>query len=337
MWAVSKKKLAYIGLSLIVSVLLIWILLRQVDIKDFLYTFSNIFFPALLAFFAISLFGSFLRAWRYKLLLYPQKIGWGKIFLVTFIRNLFVDLLPVRIGSLSYIYILNKRLNISFNTATSSFVVAFVYDFISLSPFLILAILAVGLGATSLSTPLMLLFSILFFVIMLVIYWQLPGLFRFLIAIYRIFLRVIKSDQNNWAILSIEKLQLTVTDIEQIRKRQTDLPIFLLSLGIRMAKYGSLFILLFALLQVHGYTLGSLSIWKTILGITGAEMTGYLPIKGIGGFGTWETGWTLILMLLGFESRIAVLSSGIHLVTNLFEYTLGLLSILFLALPISKK
>ncbi len=333
----SKKRIGYILLSLVISIVLIWILLRQVDTKDFLYTFSNIFLPALLAFFVISLLGSFLRAWRYKLLLYPQKISWGNMFLVTFIRNLFVDLLPVRIGSLSYIYILNKRLNVSFNTATSSFVVAFIYDLISLSPFLILAIIAVGLGTTSLSTPLMLLFSVLFLVIMLVLYWQLLGLCRIFITIYRIFLRIIKSDQKEWAVVSIEKLQLTVTDIAQIRKRRTDLPVFLLSIGIRMAKYGALYILLFALLQVHGYTLGSLSIWKTILSITGAEMTGFLPIKGLGGFGTWESAWAGMQSLLGFELRIAVLSSGIHLVTNLFEYILGLLSILFLALPFSKK
>lgn len=319
------------------SVVLILILLSKIETKDFLYTLSHIFLPALLAFFAISLLGTVLRAWRYKLLLYPQKISWGNIFLVTFIRNLFVDLLPVRIGSLSYIYILNKRLNVSFNTATSSFVVAFVYDLISLSPFLILAIIAVGLGTTSISTPLMLLFSILFLVIMLVIYWQLLGLCRILITIYRIFLRIIKSDQKKWAVVSIEKLQLTITDISQIRKRRTDLPVFLLSIGIRMAKYGALYILLFALLQVHGYTLGSLSIWKTILSITGAEMTGFLPIKGIGGFGTWESAWAGMQTLLGFELQTAVLSSGIHLVTNLFEYILGLLSILYLALPFSKK
>ena len=319
------------------SVVLILILLSKIETKDFLYTLSHIFLPALLTFFAISLLGTVLRAWRYKLLLYPQKISWGNIFLVTFIRNLFVDLLPVRIGSLSYIYILNKRLNVSFNKATSSFVVAFVYDLISLSPFLILAIIAVGLGTTSISTPLMLLFSILFLVIMLVIYWQLLGLCRILITIYRIFLRIIKSDQKKWAVVSIEKLQLTITDISQIRKRRTDLPVFLLSIGIRMAKYGALYILLFALLQVHGYTLGSLSIWKTILSITGAEMTGFLPIKGIGGFGTWESAWAGMQTLLGFELQIAVISSGIHLVTNLFEYILGLLSILYLALPFSKK
>jgi hypothetical protein len=65
-------------------------------------------------------------------------------------------------------------------------------------------------------------------------------------------------------------------------------------------------------------------------------MTGYLPIKGIGGFGTWESGWALTLMLLGFEKKTAILSSGIHLVTNLFEYMLGLMSIFILALPFRK-
>ena len=42
-------------------------------------------------------------------------------------------------------------------------------------------------------------------------------------------------------------------------------------------------------------------------------------------------------MLLGFKSQIAILSSGVHLITNLFEYFLGILSILILALPFIKS
>jgi uncharacterized membrane protein YbhN (UPF0104 family) len=333
----TKKKIGYILLSLAVSVILIWVLLGQIETEDVIQTFSSIFLPALLVFFAISLTGSVLRAWRYKILLLPYQISWGNILLVTFIRNLFVDLLPVRIGSLSYIYILNKRLNFSFNTATSSFVVAFVYDFLSLSPFLVVSILVVGLGATALSTPLLLLLSVLFFLIILAIVWKLPELCRLLLVAYRAILKVIQADQKMWARISAEKIQLTIENIIQIRKRGTDWPVFFLSLGIRLAKYGSLYFLLFALLQSFGSTMSSLSFWKTILGITGAEMTGYLPIKGFGGFGTWEAGWAGTLLLLGFEKRIAILSSGIHLVTNLFEYSLGLISILILALPLSKK
>lgn len=332
-----KKKIGYILISCAVSVILIWILLRQIEIKDFIQTFTRIFIPALLAFMFFSFAAAALRSWRYKLLLKPQRISWGNIFLVTFIRNLFVDLLPARIGSLSYVYILNKRLNFSFNTAASSFVVAFVYDFLSLSPFLVLSILAVGIGGTSLSTPLMLLISVFFFLIVLAVFWKLPELLRLLLRIYLLAIKGLKAEQKKWAVVSVEKIQLTIEDIIQIRKRGTDLPVFILSLGIRLAKYGSLYFLLFALLRSHGYAITSLSFWKTILGVTGAEMTGFLPIKGIGGFGTWESGWAGTLMLLGFGKQIAIISSGIHLVTNLFEYVLGLTSILILALPFSRK
>ena len=101
-----------------------------------------------------------------------------------------------------------------------------------------------------------------------------------------------------------------------------------------LAKYGSLYFLLFSLLQNHGFSFANLSFWKTILGITGAEMTGALPIKGIAGFGTWASGWALTFQLMDFEQRIAILSGiGVHLISNIFEYSLGILSIIILTLP----
>jgi hypothetical protein len=63
-------------------------------------------------------------------------------------------------------------------------------------------------------------------------------------------------------------------------------------------------------------------------------MTGALPVKGIAGFGTWESGWALTFRLMDFEPRIAIISGiGVHLISNMFEYSLGILSILILTLP----
>jgi hypothetical protein len=43
-------------------------------------------------------------------------------------------------------------------------------------------------------------------------------------------------------------------------------------------------------------------------------------------------------MLMNFDRNLAILSGiGIHLITNLFEYSLGFLSILILAVPYFKK
>lgn len=332
----ERKKVFSFFLSVVLSATLIWFLLSQVEIEDFAQTFIHIYIPGLLAFLVISLLGATLRAWRYKVLLQPQHISWGNIYIVTFIRNLFVDLFPARIGSLSYIYVLNKNLKYSFEAATSSFVVAFILDFLTLSPFLVFSILVVGLGTTSISNMTLLLIAFLFFVILFLVFWKMTQLARFILKIFRWMLKVFRQEERKWAETSVEKIHLTIEELFRIRKRKIDLPLFILSLGIRLVKYLSLYILLFSLLRSHGFSLENLSFFKTILGITGAEMSSALPIKGIGGFGTWESAWALTLMLMGFEKRIAILSSGIHLITNLFEYALGISSILILSVSRSK-
>ena len=333
-----KKRIFFVVLSLAVSVLLIGLLLSQIQARDLAQTLSNIYWPALFLYIGISLFSSWLRAWRYKWLLQPKPITWGNIFLVTFIRNCFDDLLPARIGSLSYIYVLNRRLGFSFESAASTFVVAFVLDFLTLSPFLALAIIVVGLGTSAVSTPGLLALSLLFFLIIFIIFWKIIPILGVFLRIYQIFLKLLKADQKKGARHSMAKLQMTVESVADIRKRKIYVPLFLLSLLIRLGKYVSLYFLLFALLRSHGFLIKDLSFWKTILGITGAEMTSALPVKGLADFGTWESAWAVAFRLMNFETGLAVISGiGVHLITNLFEYGLGFLSILILAVPYLKR
>jgi uncharacterized membrane protein YbhN (UPF0104 family) len=335
---VPKKRIFFVVLSLAVSVLLIGLLLSQIQIRDLAQTLSNIYWPALFLYIGISLFSSWLRAWRYKWLLQPKPITWANIFLVTFIRNCFDDLLPARIGSLSYIYVLNRRLGFSFESAASTFVVAFVLDFLTLSPFLALAIFIVGLGASAVSTPGLLLLSLLFFIIILVILWQIIPIFRAVLNLYRSLLKILKVGQKKGARHSTAKLEMTLDSLAEIKAKKIYVPLFLLSLLIRLGKYVSLYFLLFALLRSHGFLMKDLSFSKTILGITGAEMTSALPVKGLADFGTWESAWAVAFRLMNFEAGLAILSGiGVHLITNLFEYSLGFLSILILAVPYMKR
>lgn len=330
----SKKRILSLLLSILLTVFLAWLLLSRITVEDLVQTFSNIFYPALFAFIMISLFASVLRALRYKWLLHPMPISFGNILLVTFIRNLFVDLFPARIGSLSYVYVLNRGLKYPFEQAASTFVVAFVFDFLTLSPFLILSMLLVGLGATSISNLTLLLVASVFLLCVFLVLTQIIPLSRIFLKLYTYLLIVLKLETKNWARTSINKLQLTIDALRHIKDRKIQWPLFLLSLVIRAAKYGSLYFLLLSLLKYHGFALSNLSLWKTILGITGAEMTGALPIKGIAGFGTWESGWALTFQLMDFDQRIAILSGiGVHLISNIFEYSLGILSILIFSLP----
>jgi uncharacterized membrane protein YbhN (UPF0104 family) len=335
---VLRNRLVYIALSAIVSLVLLFLLVSQIRTADIVATLSHIYMPALFAYMVVALLGAWLRSWRYKWLLQPQPITWGNILLVTFIRNSLIDLLPARLGSLSFIYVLNRRLGFAFETATSTFVVAFVLDFLTLSPFLITAVLAVGLGSDRISGPALLSISLAFFGLIFLALWKIVPLARVLLAVYRRILRLFAAGEKKFARVSLDKFELTVQILSLIRGRRVFFPVFLLSLSIRLAKYVSVYLLFFGLLRSHGFSFSSLSFWVFILGISGAELTSALPVKGLAGFGTWESAWALTFRLMRFDARLAVLSGiGVHLLTNVYEYALGIGSILVLAWPYFRK
>lgn len=330
----TRKAALSFSVSLAISILLIWWLLRQIDSEALNRTFRALHVPALLAFFGISFTGAVLRAWRYKWLLAPDPIGWKPVLLVTFIRNLFVDLLPARIGSLSYVYVLNRRLGFSFQAAASTFVVAVVLDFLTLSPFLIVSLLVVGLGNTAVSSPALLLMALVFLACTALLYLLLIPFFQRIMDGLGLLLRLLRCGEKSWALLLRKRGEETISALAFLRNRRIFWPLFGLSLLVRLAKYVSLYVLLFSLMHSQGFSLSPLSFAQTILGITGAELTSLLPVKGLAGFGTWESAWALSFRLMRFDPQLAVLSGiGVHLFTNAWEYGLGILSLLLIFSP----
>jgi len=330
---VSKRRTSIIIVSLALSAVLLFALFRRVSPADFAGTMSSLSLPPLLAYMALSLLTAFFRAWRYRILLRPVPIGWGDMMIVTLVRNAFDDLLPARIGSLSYIWVLNDRLGKPFENAASSFVVAFIFDFLTLGPFVLLAVLAVGGGAAGLSTGVLIAAAVTFFLLSALIAWKIAFFVRLIRTIAFALMKVIRRAGRPAVARAFEKLDLTIAVLENKRERGFTPAIFLLSLGIRLGKYLSLFVLLYAVLRSRGVLWSELSFWKTVLGLTGAELTAALPVKGLAGFGTWESAWAAALQWMRVEPRLAILSGlGIHLVTNLFEYTLALSGLLCLAL-----
>ena len=335
---VTKNRLVYVGLSVVVSATLLAVLSSQIRAQDFGRTLASIYLPALLAYMAASLVSAWLRAWRYKWLLAPEKIGWGNMFLVTFIRNSFDDLLPARLGSLSYIYVLNKRLGFSFESAASTFVVALVFDFLTLYPFLVAALLAAGWKMEGIPCAALLAVAGGLFLLFGVVIWRLVPLSRLALRGLDGLLKAFGWAERPKARGAMAKLETTVESLDAIRRRRGYGRLFLMSVLIRAGKYLSLFALFYALMRSHGFGLADLSLGKIVLGVTGAEMTSALPVKGLAGFGTWESAWAVALRLMHFDPRLAVLTGiGIHLLTNLFEYSLGLASLLILLIPYLRR
>jgi len=150
-------------------------------------------------------------------------------------------------------------------------------------------------------------------------------------------IQLLRVDKKTWVVKTKKTIEKITEEFSATKKRHIFWPVLAISLALRLAKYGALYFLLYSILCSYGFNLHDLSFFKTILGITGAELTSILPIKGLGGFGTWESAWVITFKLMNFQPQLAIISGiGVHLITNLFEYILGILSIIIISLPFKK-
>ena len=123
------------GLSLAVSAALVALLFRVASRAaaaaggaGLAETLRSVELPLVGAYLLFQVAVVLLRAMRYRLLLLgggePQVPGLIPFALVTAARNMFVDLLPARVGELSYVALLNRRYGVSVRSCLSSLGVA---------------------------------------------------------------------------------------------------------------------------------------------------------------------------------------------------------------------
>lgn len=332
----ARRKPLTIILSVLVTVGLLAWLFASIPVRDFWTALREIHVPWMLLYLLISLAATAAKAARSKWLLAPEKISWADMLLVTFVRNGFEDLLPARLGSLSYVVVLNRNLSLPFEAAASTLVVMLVFDFLTLSPFILAALLLAGTAASILPGPLLVGLALGYFLVVLAIVWKIVPVTRFFVSLLHRALGLFGALDRPAARKALGKLDETVSSLSVIQARKIAFPLFLVSSLIRLLKYLSLYALLLAILRHRGIGMSELALWKVVLAITAAELTSLLPVKGIADFGTWESAWVLAFALMGLDRATAVLSGfSVHLVTNLFEY--GFAGLALLALSFRRK
>ena len=331
-----NRQYVFFALSLLLSICLVGYLLYQIEIEDLVRSIKNLYMPTLALYCFLSILGTLARAYRYFVLVHPRIIDYRSFVLVTLVRNLFVDLLPARIGSLSYIYLTNRRFGFPFEIAASSFLVSFLFDFVVLFPLIFLAVFWIHFETIPLFSSMFVMACILGFIVIVVVLFYLAFILRFMLR--RIESVMHRCSLNKFSALKtgIDKLYSTAQDIDRIQKRKSDYgKIIFSSFLIRVFKYSSLYFLLHSVLNPFHFKIQDLNFFNVFLGILGAELSAVLPIQGLAGFGTWESAWSLTFKMMGyFDSKIAIVSGfGVHLVTQVFEYFLGVLSLIILYLP----
>ncbi len=315
-----------------ISVALVYYLMRQIELRDLLDTLRNVHLPSLVLFVAVSLAGLGARVTRYWLLL-EVRPSWRDLAVVTLVRNCLVDLLPARLGSLSFVYLATTRLNVPVQDSLATFFLALVFDMVAIAPLLMLAILVVGGAVSTGGTALVVLAGALLIVSLVAVALMAPVLDFGATIMDRCGAGNRLGRVELWTRLSRLATD-TAAQVRQVRQRGVLLPVLLVSLLVRIFKFGAYYVLLQAVLIPHGMVWGTLNVFEVFLGIAGAELSATLPIHGIAGLGTYEAAWALGFTQLGFTAELAILSGfATHLISQVYDYGLGLAALLWIMRP----
>lgn len=309
-----KKFTLNILIPLLISTTILFFLFKDISFSKIKETFLNISLISVLIFIVMAIIGAILRAIRYRILL-SRQLSFIDMFLVTLVRNFAVDLLPARSAALIlYTYLTRKR-GISVAQGSSSFVVALFYDVLALAIMLggMLVLMQSSLNRTVLVTAVFLLGIISLSFILLADH-ILSIIFR--PKFWEKYPKIKRFGSDTAAYLALHKSP---------RERGA---ILLLSFFIRLFKYISLFILFDGVVN-NGMTLNLFS--RFCFGVAGTELSGLLPIQGIGGMGTWEAVFSTVFKAMKIPAgEVAITGLVIHVTTQLWEYTIGLAAFLTL-------
>lgn len=309
-----KKMLTNLVIPVAILIIILYVFFHDITPDDIMENFLRIPSGYLLAFIMLSLLGTFLRAWKYHILL-AKKVGFSDIFLITLVRNFSVDLLPGRAAALIFYSWLTKKKGITLEEGASSFVVSIFYDGLALCFMLggLLFFLKTGVN----QWPIYLGMAVIFFISIVMIFFA-DHLFGFVLGTKIL---------NRFA-----KLEKVVKNIHEYliehKKNSERFHVFLLSLATRIVKYLFIFILFEGVVHL-GFGIRNFSLFS--FGLAGTELSSLFPIQGPAGFGTWELAFTVIFEALKIPAEnIKEAGFVIHITTQVWEYVIGLLALAYL-------
>ncbi len=317
-------------LSIAVSVALLGILIHftlssaepavWASLVSILLSFSAVY---VLLYLVGSLVRTLLQALRYRALLLAAETeipSLFHVFLVTLSRNMFVDMLPARLGELSYIAMLNRGYRVSGGACVSSLVISFVFDLIALAALLIvlMGVQIIGGNFQDWMAGVLIMLALLIGFLLLLLYPAF-GLVNRLI------------DRIGWLSRGIAgKGAALLKKIEQalVDTRRAGITgrILMLSLGVRLAKYFGLYCLFIGVVAAYGPQDPEMdtAIATVLPALVSAEAGASLPVPAFMGFGTYEAGGTLALVALGASKATSlIVMLAMHVISQIVDYLLG--------------
>ena len=333
---VSKLLLSFLVSSVLLS-LLIRFILNSADATvwpNLTAVLVNFSLTSVFIYTVASLARTLLQAIRYRLLISAAESNCPSlfhIFAVTLSRNMFVDMLPARLGELSYIAMLNRGYQVSVRACISSLAVSFIFDLIGLAV-IIAGLICFQFSGGSFQGWTAGLLIVLVLLILVLIFLLYPFL--------RIINRTLKRIPSNKTRLFAKVIKLFVNIEEALRATREKgilLPLFGLSLTIRILKYFSLFILFSGVVSAR-FPQMTTDILTVLPALISAEAGASLPVPAFLGFGTYEAGGTLALIALGASKTTSlVIMLALHIISQAIDYVLGSVGVILFIFKTSAK
>jgi uncharacterized protein (TIRG00374 family) len=301
--------------------LFVGVLLWLVDVRQLVQTVLDVNLVSLLLGACLYAANNVLRAARFKILTLSRQASLGRMFLIVSALSLFNQLLPLRSGELTYIYLAKKGQDIEPRESLASLIFARMLDLLMISCFFLVSV-PILVRDRSMESASGLLISMAFLVLMLVL--VLWGLARYGSSIAS-FLGSRLGGRNGGVRKLLGRFLQFFTQVLEILHMYRSWRLLglsaLLSVGVWLCTFGMSVVLVSGL----GYEIHAAAV--LLAAVVGA-FTSVLPINSIGNWGTLELGWSGALILQGFPVEEAVASGiGVHFIAFLYTVVFGLVGL----------
>ena len=261
---------------------------------------------------------------RYRLILQamePGIPGFLHLLLVTASRNMFVDMLPSRLGELSYAAMLNRGYAVSLPSCLASLAVGFIFDLGALALIIVGIVVyqLLVLGLQGWIVGVLLLVVSAFTVALILLF---PGLQRFLVILKGV---AGKAQGRFGRVLGriVTFLTDAVAVLQKARHAGIIGRLILLSLVGRVGKYMGLYALFLGVVTSQFVEVNAHPV-ATIVALISAEAGASMPLPTFMGFGAYEAAGTLAMVSLGAEQSVSLLIMlGLHVLSQGMDYSQG--------------
>ena len=306
------KKIANILIGSLVTVFLVWFLLKQISLRELQQIFSEIPLIFILLAFAAYVCSFVFRSLKFKILL--GDLSFRETFSIACVHNMMLNILPARTGELYFVYLVKKR-GLKGAKAASALLISRIFDFISVA----ILFLAFYIFIDKVSITIEGILHIIVFFVLLVIVCLFCVVYfgDFFFGIAKKLVSLFEIDKFKWVSFLLEKIEFLIKSFEIVKLHRKFFVVLLISLGVFASQLSMMYLLLIGM-RVE------LPFLSALLALTMLFIFNIVPIQSLAGLGTFEGFWTFAFMLVGLNKNLAISSGFIqHILSILFFLAVG--------------